>query len=113
MRDYPTFGHFLAESMYDLTARADDDRRASFVTGLAVITMLIDAGLVTIEEAAQRIEMVHRSLPDDQKTEGLRLRILHATEWLRAHLRQPNRAWTPSVIDGGLSPEAPLPNPAD
>lgn len=79
MPDHPIFDQFLAESMCDLSARANDDRRAAFVTGLAVITMLIDAGLVTIEEAAQRIEMIHRSLPDDQKTEGLRLRVLHAT----------------------------------
>jgi hypothetical protein len=105
----------LIQMVGDLATRADADRRAHVVVDLATLTILIDAKLVTIEEAAARIEKIQSVLQEPYRAEDVSARIKIVTEWLRSHVKQPSGQWTPVVIQGGLDqnpmndPEPPSP----
>lgn len=95
----------LVDLVFDQAVRADADRRGHFVIELATLTLLIDAKIVTIEEAAQRIEKIQGVLPEQYQAEDVTLRVKHITEWLRGHVKQPRGQWHPVVIQGGLDPK--------
>lgn len=81
--------------------RVDANRRGHVVIELAILTMLIDAKLVTIEEAAMRIEQIQSGLPEVYQDPEVSLRTKFVTDWLRSHTRQPAKQWQPVVIEGG------------
>lgn len=95
---------YLEQIVHILELR-EDDRQASYIATLATITPLVDAGLVTVEQAAQRLEQILATWSAEKRTEGVELRIKLLTTWLRGHIKPetpdaPTR-WTPQVIDGG------------
>jgi len=73
--------------------RIDANRKGHVVVELATITLLIDAGLVTTEQVAQRIEEIQSVLPDPYRDEAVSLRVRAITEWLRGHEKQPPTGW--------------------
>jgi hypothetical protein len=79
----------------------DIERRARLVTDLATITLLIDAGIVSAEEAAQRIELIQRLMPESFQTDPVSLELKAATGYLRQHAPQDRVPWQPAVIQGG------------
>lgn len=92
----------LAREIFALRAEMDAQRHASFVTDLATITILIDAG-ASNEATCQRLEHILSVMPEHLQSEGVRLRIEVLTEWLRCHQAPDQPGWTPVVIPGGLS----------
>jgi hypothetical protein len=86
----------------DHMVRADANRRGHIVVELATLTLMIDAKLVTIEEAAQRIEKIQSVLPPAYQAEDVSLRVKWITDWLRDHDKKPREPWRPLVIEGGL-----------
>ena len=92
----------ITELIVKQAAIADANQRASAVAYLATMTLLIDAGLVTIEQAAQRIEQIHRVSPEGYHSPLVAERIQILTVWLRAHDKPQRHGWTPEVIQGGL-----------
>jgi hypothetical protein len=79
--------------------------RANLILQLSTVTHLVDAGLVSIDEAINRIEHLQsvfaKQIPgygDPMVSAGVRL----ATEWLRAQKKQPRSGWDPVAIPGGL-----------
>lgn len=93
----------LFQEIVNLTFAVESDRRASNIIDIATITLLIDANIISIEQAVQRIEHIDSVLLAEKKDEGVALRIQLVTEWLRAHDKSPAGAWTPQVIEGGLT----------
>lgn len=91
-----------ARFIVDIMTRADADRRGHVAVELAILTMMIDAKLVTIEEAALRIEKIQSVLPEPYQADDVALRVKLITEWLRGHIKQPENQWRPVVIEGGL-----------
>ena len=82
--------------------------RANLILQLSTITHLVDAGLVSIDGAIDRIEhlqsVLAKQLPsygDPMVSAGVRL----ATDWLRAQKKQPRSTWDPVVLKGGLEQE--------
>jgi hypothetical protein len=73
----------------DHMVRADANRRGHIVVELATLTLMIDAKLVTIEEAAQRIEKIQSVLPPAYQAEDVSLRVKWITDWLRDHEEAP------------------------
>jgi hypothetical protein len=90
-----------------MLGRSDADRRAHVVVELAALTLLIDAKLATIEEAAQRIEQIQGKLLESYRAEDVSQRLKLITTWLRGHIRQPPGQWTPVVIEGGRDRDLP------
>ena len=91
----------LAETIFDVAGRIDDNRRGHFVAELALFTLLIDAGLVTIEQACNRLESIQAALDEQYHSDAITFRLLWLNQWLRGH-KQPNQHdWAPAVIDGG------------
>jgi hypothetical protein len=86
----------------DLLTQTDSDRRSNLVVDLATLTLLIDAKLVTTEQAAQRIEKIQSVLPAQYQTEDVNARLKLATVWLRSHVEQPTGQWRPVLIQGGF-----------
>jgi hypothetical protein len=95
------------EHYVELLGRSDADRRAHVVVELAALTLLIDAKLATIEEAAQRIEQIQGKLLESYRAEDVSQRLKLITTWLRGHIRQPPGQWTPVVIEGGRDRDLP------
>jgi len=85
-----------------LAKAIDANFRTSVAVDLATITLLVDARLVTIEQAAQRIEEIQRTLSERFQTPDIAERIAFLTRWLRAHDKPQRSGWTPVVIQGGL-----------
>lgn len=95
----------LLQMLVEEVERSDANRRGHVVVELAILTMLIDAKIVTIEEAAQRIELIQSKLPAVYQEPDVGLRVKMITEWLRGHAKGPPGKWRPLVIEGGLSQE--------
>jgi hypothetical protein len=81
--------------------RIDAHWRSTLVIQLSTITMLIDAKLITIEEAALRIEQIHSSFAESDLGYSSELvvgTIKRATDWLRAHEKKPIRQWSADIL---------------
>ena len=90
MSDPPDFGQDILRSILETTDAEQSPHRAGTIVDLAIITFLIDAKVATIEQFVQRLERVHRSLPDQYQDDEVAKRIAFLTEWLRAHDRKGN-----------------------
>jgi hypothetical protein len=73
---------------------------ATMIADLATLTLLIDNGLVSIEQAARRIEEIRHVLVGDSILVDDRIQRL--TRWLRENDKPQRRGWKPEVIRGGL-----------
>jgi hypothetical protein len=81
--------------------RIDAGFRSSLVIQLSTITMLIDAKLISIEEAVSRIEQIHSSFAQGDpgySTPMATDMIKRVTDWLRAHARKPARQWSADIL---------------
>jgi hypothetical protein len=87
----------LSEQLVDLAGWREDDRRASVVANLAVLTLLIDAGL-PVEDACKRLEHIHAVLPEEFRTPQAMKETELLTIWLRAHCEQGPGRWTPKRV---------------
>lgn len=80
--------------------------KATMIADFAIITLLVDAGILTIEQVSQRLGQLRDAIPEgpgrDRAIEQLQP-ILHL---LQSGLKQPGRDWVPIVHQGGLEPEA-------
>lgn len=91
----------LTGLLIDTMARVDNNRRGHVVADLAIFTILIDAGLLTIQQACERLELIQSSLGENYQTDEAKLRTQQLIEWLRAHEKPGPRGWSPRVIQGG------------
>ena len=80
----------------------DQNFRASVAVELGTITLLVDAGIVTIEQAAQRLEAIPGKLPATFQTDDIKERIAFLVQWLRENDKPQHAGWSPVVIPGGL-----------
>lgn len=92
--------------------RANTDRRARAVVELATLTLLIDAGIVTIEKAAQRILEIQCVLPEPYQAPAVNQKLVQITAWLRSHDKSSRSGWIPEALEGGPDP-APADDPFD
>jgi len=92
----------LTAHIFSSAVRIDANQRSNMAVHLAILTLLIDAKIITIEEAASRIEQIPSVLPKAYQGEDVSMRLKWFTTWLRANAKQPPRQWNPVVIDGGL-----------
>jgi hypothetical protein len=97
----PDLNEFLADFAVKAMQTQDDDRRATTILALAVITLLIDAKVTTIEGAISRIEHIQSTFSDKFKTEAVSSKLAPVLIWLRGHLADKTSAWKPQVIEGG------------
>ena len=111
----PDIGQVTMALVTDSITRVDANRRGSVVAELAILTILIDAGICSIEEACSRIEHIQSTMGQRYNDDETPKRITQITAWLRAHDKPADSAtprWTPVVLQGGLdhdSPDDPIP----
>lgn len=89
----------LTDMILDTVTRVDNNRRGAIVTDIAILTLLIDTGLITTEAACKRIDHIQSVLPPNYQSDEVSLRTSFITEWLRR--QQPSTGWTPTIIPGG------------
>lgn len=99
--DEPDFGQIILKQLMEGAERTDENRHGHVIAELAIITILIDAKLVTIEQACERLELIQSVLPERYQTDEAKLRVRFLTEWLRGHVTRDTPGWTPKVIEGG------------
>lgn len=103
--DTPDAGQFFLREMMEAAERVDENRHGHVIAELAIMTILIDAKIVTIEEACERLELIQSVLPERYQSDQAKLRVRLLTEWLRGHVKpdaSPDpQGWTPQVIEGG------------
>jgi hypothetical protein len=80
--------------------------RALLTIDLATISLLVDAKIVTVEEAAQRIELVQSSLQADPAHPKQSPLVQVATNWLRSRGLPGQPSWVPTVHQGGRSDDS-------
>lgn len=81
--------------------RIDAHWRTNMIVQLSTLTLLIDANLVSIEEAAARIEQVQVAFAKGDpgySTPMAQAIIERATAWLRAHEKKPIREWSADIL---------------
>jgi hypothetical protein len=66
---------FLTTSISEMAARVDDNRRGHFAVELALFTLIMDAGLVTVEQACERLAAIEAALSEPCHSEATTLRI--------------------------------------
>jgi len=93
---------FLVQHM----GRTEADRLGHVIVEFATLSLLVDAKLTTVEEAAQRIELIQSVLPEPYRADDVTERVKLATAWLRSFVKQPRGQWRPVVIEGGLGQDA-------
>lgn len=81
--------------------RVNNNRRGQVATDLAIITLLLDAGVVTLEQVCERLEQVRLALGESYRTEEAKKRTQPLIDWLQANAPREPRKWTPEVIEGG------------
>lgn len=91
----------ILETIADAVARADDNRRGQVIADLAIITLLIDAGITTIDQACERLELIQSSITDSYDTDKVKQRTQILTQWLRDREKPERTGWIPTVINGG------------
>lgn len=74
---------------------------ATILIHMSTLSYLAEIGLLTNEQAAQRLEAFHSSLPTPLVGSGSAV-ITLLIEALRQIDKQPGKRWTPEVIQGGL-----------
>jgi hypothetical protein len=79
----------------------DADRQADQIVQLATITLLIDAGLITAEDAIARIEALARHLAHAHLADDVALRIERMIELIGERQGSRPRGWQPKLIEGG------------
>lgn len=120
----------LVELLETFVKRADDDRRAAFVLGISALSLLVDSGVATTDQAVARIDRVRDGLPENLRSERLDQHVKLAQDWLRLReeavaaeragtggaeppaaapapvpaAAQGRARWTPEVIAGGREP---------
>lgn len=99
----PDILEVLSGQVFENAKNIDTDWRTTFVLHLATLTLLIDAKLCTIEEAARRVEHIQRVLPEQFHSPDVDQRLGVITDWLRQNENAPKPGWTPEVIEGGQS----------
>lgn len=87
--------------LLDTISRVDDNRRGHVVAELATITLMIDAGIVTIPQVCERLELIQSGLGERYQTDETKRRIEFLTLWLREREPRDGPRWTPEVIEGG------------
>jgi hypothetical protein len=80
---------------------ADADRCANQIVQLATITLLVDLGLVTSQQAIERIEALTPLLAHEHLADDIDERIQRVIAWLSSEPRTNPRRWQPTVIRGG------------
>jgi hypothetical protein len=73
----------LVELLETFVKRADDDRRAAFVLGISALSLLVDSGVATTDQAVARIDRVRDGLPENLRSERLDQHVKLAQDWLR------------------------------
>lgn len=102
--DDPTPLNKFADVIVD---RVSDNYLYSEVVQSATLSLMIEHGLVTGEQAAQRIEQMSAAIPNRSRLLDDRLRL--TTETLRLQDTQPGKGWVPTVILVGLEdPDDPV-----
>ena len=101
MPEPPNPSQAIAMVLEDIATRVDENQSGHVVAELAIITLLIDLKLVTIEQVCERLELIQSVLPERHQSDGTKLRTRLLTEWLRGHARPEGPRWTPQVIEGG------------
>lgn len=94
----------LAEQIFQIRQDRSPIARAEIAIALAPLTFMIDKGQITVEEAAQRIELRHSALHPDPEHQLATVLIQTAVDFLRQNgPKGPGEArrWTPVVHQGG------------
>ena len=109
------------QAVYDVlesfVRRADEDRRVSFVLAISALSLMIDAGVASTEQAVARLDRVRESLPESMKSERIDQQVRLVQDWLRfrdeavaagpvgAEAPSAKTRWRPEVIAGGRQTE--------
>lgn len=83
------------------------ERRVRFITDLTALTLMVDKGLVTAEEAVERLGLIQSVLPDTHQDPLVARQLGFVIAFLRSKGPSPlDHRWTPTVVEGGLSDPA-------
>ncbi|SRR5579871_2817359 len=97
---------FAAQDVADKLAlgnviRSAAHGRSHMTLQLSTITILIDAGLISIDDVVARIEQIQSSLAEQLPGYAdpmVQAGVKFATDWLLAHKKQRRRSWKPVIV---------------
>lgn len=90
------------EVLFDAFSNQVERNYANNIMHLTALSLLLDKGIVTVEDIARRTEEVQSVLPERYQTEGVTKRTALVVDALRNVYGQKLPRWTPEVIQGGL-----------
>jgi hypothetical protein len=84
------------------------ERRARLITDLATLTLMVDKGLVSVEEAVERLQLIQSVMPASYQKELVTRQLDFVVRFLRSkgNAAPDSARWTPVVVQGGLSDPA-------
>jgi len=98
----------LASQLEQENGRVDANRKASVATDFAIISLLIDAGIITIPQLSERLALTQKILGNNYQDEvvtgrlNLLIQALSDSAASGSSQNQPQKAlWNPAVIEGG------------
>ena len=94
----------LVERLRLELVRLNNIRRGHVVTELTTLSLLIDQGIASPEEIAQRMSQVQKALHAEFRNETVDRHIMLLTDILRVVYGPKKPRWTPEVIQGSLGP---------
>ena len=92
----------LAEPLVAAVLDVDADRCANQIVHLSVLTLLIDAGMISKERAIDRLTSLASQLAHEHLRDEIGGRIDRLVELLGGGRPARPHRWQPKVIDGGL-----------
>lgn len=76
--------------------------KAAIVVDVATISLLVDAKIVTVQEAIERIERIRDMILVGPKHEKAKELVLPVISTLQTQLPKVSPGWKPTVVPGGL-----------
>jgi hypothetical protein len=97
--DLETFINVLKSDLL----RIEANRKGHVVADLTALSLMLDKGIVSLDEVTQRLEAVRLAMGQAYQSEEVALRVNLLAGILRNKHGSKNREWKPEVIQGGLS----------
>jgi hypothetical protein len=100
--DDPSLEDFINAIKADLL-KIEANRRSHVVADLTALSLMLDKGLVSLDEVTQRLEAVRIAMGEGYHSQDVAVRVKLLADILRDKHGAKRPAWTPEVIQGGLN----------
>jgi hypothetical protein len=95
----------LTNSIIQDLTRIEANRRSHVVADLTALSLMLDKGVVSLDEVTGRLEAVRLAMGEKYQDEEVVRRVKNLADILRDKHGARRPAWTPEVIQGGLNPD--------